>query len=71
MLGDMLLAGLGIGALPSFIALPLLESGQLQRVLPEHSMSRRGIYALYASNRHLSQKIRVFVDFLAERLSQG
>ncbi|WP_347901136.1 LysR substrate-binding domain-containing protein [Pseudomonas purpurea] len=68
MLSDMLLAGLGIGALPSFIARPLLDSGQLVRVLPEHSMSRRGIYAVYASNRHLSHKVRVFVDFLAEAL---
>lgn len=71
MLSDMLLAGLGIGALPSFIALPLLQNGQLQRVLPEHSLSRRGIYALYASNRHLSQKIRVFIDFLAEALEHA
>jgi len=69
MLGDMLLAGLGIGALPSFIALPLLQSGQLQRVLPEHSLPRRDIYALYACHRHLSEKIRVFVDFLAEALA--
>ncbi|AOY00905.1 LysR family transcriptional regulator [Jeongeupia sp. USM3] len=68
MLADMLQAGLGIGALPSFIALPLLASGELQRVLPEHAMARRGIYALYASNRHLQQKIRVFVDFLAAAL---
>lgn len=36
LLSDMLLAGLGIGALPSFIALPLLARGELVRVLPEH-----------------------------------
>ncbi|MBV6288933.1 LysR family transcriptional regulator [Pseudomonas aegrilactucae] len=65
MLSDMLQAGLGIGALPSFIAQPLLDSGQLLQVLPEQSMPRRSIYALYASHRHVSQKVRVFVDFLA------
>lgn len=69
MLGEMLVAGLGIGALPSFIANPLLASGQLQRVLPQQQLARRTIYALYASNRHLQQKVRVFVDFLAERLA--
>ncbi|AMS17119.1 LysR family transcriptional regulator [Pseudomonas chlororaphis] len=68
MLSDMLQAGLGIGALPSFIAQPLLDSGQLQRVLPCYSMPRRTIYAVYASNRHVSQKIRFFVDFLAQAL---
>ncbi|WP_136475749.1 LysR family transcriptional regulator [Pseudomonas sp. DG56-2] len=65
MLSEMLLAGLGIGALPSFIAQPLLDSGQLMQLLPEQSMPRRSIYALYASHRHVSQKVRVFVDFLA------
>lgn len=69
LLSDMLVAGLGVGALPSFIALPLLASGQLQRILPQHSMASRSIYALYASNRHLSQKIRLFVDFLLEQLA--
>lgn len=68
MLSDMLLAGLGIGALPSFIAQPLLDSGQLLQLLPEQSMPRRSIYALYASHRHVSQKVRVFVDFLAGEL---
>ncbi|MBM3103670.1 LysR family transcriptional regulator [Pseudomonas sp. V1] len=68
MLSEMLLAGLGIGALPSFIAQPLLDNGQLLQLLPEQSMPRRSIYALYASHRHVSQKIRVFVDFLASAL---
>ncbi|MGA8136947.1 MULTISPECIES: hypothetical protein [Pseudomonas] len=31
-------------------------------------MSRRAIYVLYASHRHVSQKVRVFVDFLASAL---
>lgn len=68
MLGDLLQAGMGIGALPSFIAQPLLDSGQLVQVLPEQSMPRRSIYALYTSHRHVSQKVRVFVDFLAGAL---
>ncbi|MBC3338935.1 MULTISPECIES: LysR family transcriptional regulator [Pseudomonas] len=68
MLSDMLQAGLGIGALPSFIAQPLLDSGQLVQVLPGQSMPRRSIYALYTSHRHVPQKVRVFVDFLAHAL---
>ncbi|ERO64997.1 hypothetical protein P308_21215 [Pseudomonas piscis] len=71
MLADMLVAGLGIGALPGFVAQPLLDSGQLQRLLPEQSLPSRHIYALYPSQRHLSQKVRVFVDFLVQALQQG
>ncbi|MGZ0702831.1 LysR family transcriptional regulator [Pseudomonas sp. L5B5] len=70
MLADMLVAGLGIGALPAFVAQPLLDSGQLLRVLPEQRLPSRHIYALYPSQRHLSQKVRVFVDFLVEALPQ-
>ncbi|MGR4041593.1 LysR family transcriptional regulator [Pseudomonas sp. 910_21] len=68
LLSEMLVAGLGIGALPGFVAQPLLDSGQLLRVLPEHRLPSRQIYALYPSQRHLSQKVRVFVDFLVEAL---
>ncbi|NQD95323.1 LysR family transcriptional regulator, partial [Pseudomonas sp. CrR25] len=67
---DVLLAGTGIGALPSFIAQPLLDNGQLRRVLPDYHFSRRGIYALYSSKRHVPRKVRAFVDFLAEALAQ-
>ncbi|MEN5093671.1 LysR family transcriptional regulator [Pseudomonas protegens] len=68
LLSEMLVAGLGIGALPDFVAQPLLDSGQLLRVLPEQRLPSRQIYALYPSQRHLSQKVRVFVDFLVEAL---
>ncbi|WPC06812.1 LysR family transcriptional regulator [Pseudomonas benzenivorans] len=67
---DLLLAGSGIGALPSFIAQPLLDSGQLRRVLPAYHFPQRGIYALYSSSRHMPRKVRVFIDFLAEALSR-
>lgn len=68
LLADMLVAGLGIGALPGFVAQPLLDSDQLLRVLPDQHLPGRHIYALYPSQRHLSQKVRVFVDFLVEAL---
>jgi DNA-binding transcriptional LysR family regulator len=71
MLSDMLLAGVGIGALPSFVARPALERGELIQVLPQHELARRSIYALYPSSRHLQQKVRVFVDFLAAALRAG
>lgn len=68
MLRDLLTAGLGIGALPSFLAAPAIANGQLQRVLPALAAPPRHVYAVYPTNRHLQPKVRAFIDFLAERL---
>ena len=71
MLADMLVAGIGVGALPSFIAAPLLAGGALARVLPSHAMARRGVYALTPDGRHVPQRVRAFCDFLAEAWQPG
>lgn len=68
MLRDMLLAGLGIGSLPSFLAKPLLESGALVRLLEDYEFPARHIFALYPTGRHLQRKVRSFIDFLVEEL---
>ncbi len=68
MLRDMLLAGMGIGALPSFIARPQVDSGALVPVLKDHVFSQRHVYAIYPTSRHLQRKVRVFLDFLANTL---
>ena len=68
MLRDLLEAGLGIGALPSFLAGPALAAGRLVRVLPELPGSPRQVYAVYPTSRHLQPKVKAFVDFLAEHL---
>jgi DNA-binding transcriptional LysR family regulator len=36
-------------------------------VLTEYGSEELGIYALYPSRRHLSAKVRSFIDFLAAR----
>lgn len=68
MLRDLLEAGLGIGALPSFLAGPALAAGRLARVLPGLPGSPRQVYAVYPTSRHLQPKVKAFVDFLAEHL---
>ncbi|MFD4837480.1 LysR family transcriptional regulator [Achromobacter sp. NPDC058515] len=68
MLRDLLVAGLGIGALPSFLAHPAIAAGQLERVLPALAAPARHVYAVYPTNRHLQPKVRAFIDFLAEHL---
>ncbi len=64
-------AGLGITASPAFLCGPALAAGRLERVLPEWSLPETGLYAVYPHNRHLSAKVRLFVDFLAERFAHS
>lgn len=62
------LAGLGIAFLPSFICGEALRAGRLVHLLPEWSGSNdAAIHAVYPAGRNLLPKVRVFVDFLAER----
>lgn len=61
------LAGAGIAALPTFISGPSLRAGSLVRVLPQYESAAFGIHAVWPASRHLSAKVRAFVDFLAQR----
>lgn len=71
--GDLLtqaaVAGIGVVYEPEFIVGEALKAKQLVRLLAEFEPPPLGIYAVYASRKHLSAKVRSFVDFLAERFS--
>ncbi len=60
------LAGLGIGQLTTFQALPHFERGELVQLLPEWTHPLLPVYVVYPPNRHLSAKVRAFVDWAAE-----
>ncbi len=62
--------GLGITLLPTFIVEPALEQGTLTIVLPDYHPPVISMYVLYPVNRHLSAKIRLFINFLQERFSE-
>lgn len=61
--------GLGIAMLPTFIAGQALRKGTLEHVLNGYDCPQLGIYAVYPSNRHLSAKVRAFIDFLDTEFS--
>ena len=67
-LRDMLLQGLGIGSLPSFIAGPCFEDGRLRPILSAYEMPERLIYAVTPTRRGIDAKARAFIDFLEENL---
>lgn len=60
------LDGVGIIRQPLFLIGDDLRAGRLVEVLKDYRSQELGIYALYPSRKHLSAKVRVFVDFLAE-----
>jgi DNA-binding transcriptional LysR family regulator len=61
------LAGLGVVMLPCFLCGSDLAAGRLEQVLGEWMPPPTGIHAVYPPGRHLSAKVRAFVDFLVER----
>ncbi len=60
------LAGLGIASTTSFIVHEDLRRGTLVQVLPTFVLKSQELYVLYPQNRHLSPKVRAFVDFAVE-----
>lgn len=58
--------GFGMIQPARFMVLSHLESGALQEVLPQWSPSSMSISVAYMQNRHLSPKVRAFVDWVAD-----
>lgn len=66
-LREVALRGLGIGLLPAFLVDADLRSGRLLAVLTDYVSEDADVFLIYPHSRHLSPKVRVFVDFLADR----
>jgi DNA-binding transcriptional LysR family regulator len=66
--------GMGIGMLADWLVREDLREGRLVRVLADYQVNPGlmdvGLHALYQANRRGSQKIRMFVDMLADYLAQ-
>ena len=56
----------GIVLQPSFMVAGHLRSGALVEVLPQYRSIELGVYAVYASRKHVTPKVRVLIDFLVE-----
>lgn len=63
------LAGLGISVKSTWNINDDLAEGRLVRILADFPVfSQMGLYVIYPSNRHLSPKVRAFVDYIVERV---
>ena len=63
------LDGLGIAFAPSILFQSYIDEDRLCLLLSEYSLPPVSISALYPSNRNLSRKVKVLIDFLSEHLS--
>lgn len=66
LLAEIAAAGGGIAFAPCFILQPLIDSGRLQRVLPDWGTPRLPIHAVYPTRRHLSAKVQAMTGFLTD-----
>ncbi len=57
----------GVVLLPTFIVGEELQLGRLSTVLNDYRPTDLTLFALYPRHRHLSAKVRLFIDFLVER----
>ncbi|OQR36775.1 LysR family transcriptional regulator [Pseudomonas sp. Bc-h] len=60
------LAGMGVLQTLTFMAEPHFKSGALVQLLEDWSLEPNPIYIVYSPNRHLSARVRVFVEWLVE-----
>src|SRR5688500_3623026 len=63
--------GAGIVFEPAFIVGPDVRAGRLVPLLQEFTPPPVPIYAVYPSRKHLSAKVRRFVDFLIARFAEA
>ncbi|OBU51386.1 LysR family transcriptional regulator [Stenotrophomonas maltophilia] len=62
------LAGLGVVALPSYMAEPHVARGELLPLLQAWQLPSMPMHIMFAPNRHMSQRLRVFIDWVVEAL---
>jgi DNA-binding transcriptional LysR family regulator len=62
-----MLAGAGLAVLPTWLIKDALDSGTLQRVLTQFETPRTPVYAVFPTHGVPPNKVRSFIEFLAER----
>ena len=62
-------AGLGIAALPWYIAHSAVSAGRLVAILGSHALPAQEIHAVFPSPKLVPAKVRAFIDFLQPRFA--
>ncbi|GFM88808.1 LysR family transcriptional regulator [Pseudomonas cichorii] len=64
------LAGMGVLWVPDYMAKNHLERGDLVPLFKDWRMDSMPMYVAFPPNRHISLKLRVFIDWVAELMTQ-
>ena len=64
------LAGLGVLWLPHYMARAHVATGQLTPLFTHWRIAPMPMYIAYPPNRHLSKKLRVFIDWIVELMAE-
>ncbi|MCH8506437.1 MAG: LysR family transcriptional regulator [Ectothiorhodospiraceae bacterium] len=64
------LAGMGVLWLPEYVAREHLARGELLRLFDDWRLDPMPLYVAFPPNRHVSAKLRVFIDWIAELMGQ-
>jgi DNA-binding transcriptional LysR family regulator len=63
-------AGAGIAMLPTYLTSALVQAGELVPLFTDCEPQVVGMYAVYASRKHMPSTLRTMLDFLAERFTE-
>lgn len=64
------IAGLGVICEPTFICHAAIGQGLLAPILTDYEWFQMDLYALYPPTRHVSARVRRFIDFLVQRFGE-
>jgi DNA-binding transcriptional LysR family regulator len=67
--GNAVVAGIGLGLLPTFLARDHIAAGTVVRVLPRVSVIAGSLYLVYPPTRQLPRKVSALRDFLVEHFA--
>lgn len=63
-------AGMGILWLPRYMADPHVRGGELQPLFEDWQLDPMPLYVAYPPNRHISAKLRAFIDWINELMAR-
>lgn len=65
---SLVMSGVGIGLLPTFLCLEAMKKDQLELILPEWTRAKVPLNAIFPMSSKRSPKVKVFLHFLKEAL---
>lgn len=63
---NMAINGMGIGRVPLYTAQPYIKENKLKILFEQNETSAIGLYAVYPTSKHLTARIRAFIDHLVD-----